>query len=237
MNKERLIANTLFFAVSFMIFFAFFNWIIPKSDTKLTKRDFLSQKVETFSYVAIGDSLTQGIGDTTGQGGFVPLLANNLNATYGYEIETSNYGVAGNTSNQILSRMQKNDDITQKLAQADLLTLTLGGNDVMAVIRKNLADLKVETFKKPAKSYQKRLRSIIELAREQNADLPIYILGIYNPFYLNFPEVTEMQTVIDNWNQATEEVSQEYQNVYFVPINELLYKGIDGHEGIVKTVG
>ena len=46
-----------------------------------------------------------------------------------------------------------------------------------------------------------------------------------------------MQTVIDNWNQATEEVSQEYQNVYFVPINDLLYKGIDGQEGIVQTVG
>ena len=27
------------------------------------------------NYVALGDSLTEGVGDATGQGGFVPLLA------------------------------------------------------------------------------------------------------------------------------------------------------------------
>lgn len=73
------------------------------------------------------------------------------------------------------------------------MTLTVGGNDVMTVIRKNLADLQVSSFRKPARQYQKRLRQIIELARKDNKDLPIFILGIYNPFYLNFPELTDMQ--------------------------------------------
>ena len=100
----------------------------------------------------------------------------------------------------------------------------------MAVIRKHLTKLSVATFKKPAKSYQERLRQIIELARSENEDLPIYILGIYNPFYLNFPEMTEMQEIINDWNDATD-------LVYFVPINDLLYKGIDGQEGIVSTSG
>lgn len=237
MNKRRLLLGVIGFLLSYLFFLALFNVIVPKSDSKLTKKDFLSQKVETFSYVAIGDSLTEGVGDTTGQGGFIPLLGNNLNATYGYEINSQNYGVAGNTSNQILKRMKDDEDIKESLEKADLMTLTVGGNDVMAVIRKNLADLDVDTFKKPAKDYQKRLREIIELAREDNKNLPIYILGIYNPFYLNFPEVTEMQTVVENWNKATQKVTKEYQNVYFVPINDLLYKGINGEEGIVQTSG
>ncbi len=223
--------------MAYIFFLALFNLIVPKSDSRLTKKDFLSQKVQTFSYVAVGDSLTEGIGDTTGQGGFIPLLGNNLNATYGYEIDSHNYGVAGNTSNQILNRMKDDKDIKESLEKADLMTLTVGGNDVMAVIRKNLADLDVDTFKKPSKDYQKRLREIIELARENNKNLPIYILGIYNPFYLNFPEVTEMQTVVENWNKATQKVTNEYRNVYFVPINDLLYKGINGEEGIVQTSG
>lgn len=237
MNKRRLLLGVIGFLLSYLFFLALFNVIVPKSDSKLTKKDFLSQKVETFSYVAIGDSLTEGVGDTTGQGGFIPLLGNNLNATYGYEINSQNYGVAGNTSNQILKRMKDDEDIKESLEKADLMTLTVGGNDVMAVIRKNLADLDVDTFKKPAKDYQKRLRKIIELAREDNKNLPIYILGIYNPFYLNFPEVTEMQTVVENWNKATQKVTKEYQNVYFVHINDLLYKGINGEEGIVQTSG
>ncbi|MGT2682141.1 SGNH/GDSL hydrolase family protein [Streptococcus porci] len=237
MIKRRFLAGLLVFFLGYAIFFALFSLLIPKSDTKLTKKDFLSKKVETFSYVAIGDSLTEGVGDTTGQGGFIPLLVNNLNATYGYEVISHNYGVTGNTSKQILTRMQENEDISKNLAKADLMTLTVGGNDVMAVIRKNLADLDVNTFQKPSKDYQERLRSIIELARNNNKNLPIYILGIYNPFYLNFPEVTEMQTVVENWNKATQKVTKEYKNVYFVPINDLLYKGIDGEEGIVQTSG
>ena len=28
-------------------------------------------------------------------------------------------------------------------------------------------------------------------------------------FYLNFSEITEMQEIVDNWNQATEEMVQE----------------------------
>lgn len=117
------------------------------------------------------------------------------------------------------------------------MTLTVGGNDVLAVIRKNLANLKVSSFKKPARQYQERLRKILDLARKDNQDLPIFVLGIYNPFYLNFQELTEMQTVINDWNKKTQEVVDDYDHVYFVPINDLLYKGVDGKEGIVQSTG
>ena len=70
---------------------------------------------------------------------------------------------------------------------------------------------------------------------KENKTLPIYITGIYNPFYLNFPEMTEMQTIVDNWNRSTEEVSKEYDNVYFVPVNDLLYKGINGKGGVTSS--
>ena len=211
--------------------------MIPKSDQELTKKDFLAQEAKHFNYVAVGDSLTEGVGDTTNQGGFVPLLSQAMTDTYNYQVTYSNYGISGNTSQQILSRMTKQEAIQKSLAKADMMTLTVGGNDVMAVIRKHLTQLSVSTFKKPATAYQKRLRQIIELARSENEDLPIYVLGIYNPFYLNFPEMTEMQEIIDNWNESTESVTDEYDNVYFVPINDQLYKGIDGEEGIVSTSG
>lgn len=223
--------------MSLVLSILLFNLLIPKSNPKLTKADFLKQTTKTLNYVAIGDSLTQGVGDTTDQGGFVPILAQALESKYGYTVHSENYGISGNTSAQILSRMKKQTKIQTALKKADLMTLTVGGNDVMAVIRKNLTKLSVNSFKQPAKAYQKRLCSIIEVARQDKSTLPIYVLGIYNPFYLNFPDMTQMQEVIDNWNTATEEVVKEYQNVYFVPINDALYKGIDGKEGIVQTSG
>ena len=236
-NKKNFLIGFAFFLASLLLFIVVFNLLIPKSDQELTKKDFLAQEAKHFNYVAVGDSLTEGVGDTTNQGGFVPLLSQAMTDTYNYQVTYSNYGISGNTSQQILSRMTKQEAIQKSLAKADMMTLTVGGNDVMAVIRKHLTQLSVSTFKRPATAYQKRLRQIIELARSENEDLPIYVLGIYNPFYLNFPEMTEMQEIIDNWNESTESVTDEYDNVYFVPINDQLYKGIDGEEGIVSTSG
>lgn len=227
----------IFFGLSLLLTFALFQGIIPRVNSQLTKADFLSQQAETLTYVALGDSLTQGVGDSSQQGGFVPLVAQELTSRYGYQTKSHNFGVAGNTSQQILKRMREDSQIGETLSQADVMSLTVGGNDVMAVIRKNLANLSLSSFYQPAQAYQTRLREIIRLARQDNPDLPIYILGIYNPFYLNFPELTQMQTVIDNWNLATQAVTKEYEGVYFVPINDLLYKGIDGKEGLVETAG
>lgn len=182
---------------------------------------------QVFQYVALGDSLTEGVGDLSNQGGFVPLLAQDLSNQFGYDMSLANFGVSGNTSNQILKRMQKDATIGQHLAKADLMTLTVGGNDLRKTLLANLSNLSINSFDKPVKEYSKRLREIIQLARKDNPNLPIYVLGIYNPFYLHFPELTDMQLVVDRWNQQTEETLSEFDNVYFVPINDLLYKGLE----------
>ncbi len=62
-------------------------------------------------------------------------------------------------------------------------------------------------------SMVKRLEKIIRRARENNPNLPIYVIGIYNPFYLNFPELTDMQLVVDKWNQETESRTRKFSGV------------------------
>ncbi|EIQ82277.1 SGNH/GDSL hydrolase family protein [Streptococcus canis] len=237
MNNRRFLSGLLFFLVSLGFAFLLLNILIPKSDSRLKKSDFLKSEQVAINYVAIGDSLTEGVGDLTNQGGFVPLLSSDMGEYFRAKVSHQNYGVSGNTSQQILDRMTKEKEIKTALKEADVMTLTVGGNDVMAVIRKHLADLQVSSFKKPARQYQERLRKILDLARKDNKDLPIFVIGIYNPFYLNFPELTDMQKVIDDWNDKTKEVLEEYDHVYFVPINDLLYKGVNGQEGIVQSSG
>ncbi|GFG46950.1 UNVERIFIED_CONTAM: SGNH/GDSL hydrolase family protein [Streptococcus canis] len=237
MNNRRFLSDLLFFLVSLGFAFLLLNILIPKSDSRLKKSDFLKSEQVAINYVAIGDSLTEGVGDLTNQGGFVPLLSSDMGEYFRAKVSHQNYGVSGNTSQQILDRMTKEKEIKTALKEADVMTLTVGGNDVMAVIRKHLADLQVSSFKKPARQYHERLRKILDLARKDNKDLPIFVIGIYNPFYLNFPELTDMQKVIDDWNDKTKEVLEEYDHVYFVPINDLLYKGVNGQEGIVQSSG
>ncbi|BDP66716.1 hypothetical protein EfmAA55_11450 [Enterococcus faecium] len=63
-------------------------------------------KKEKLHYIAIGDSLTEGVGDQTKQGGFVPLVANDLKDRYNLTaVETENYGVNGERSDQILTNV------------------------------------------------------------------------------------------------------------------------------------
>ncbi|HEL9599083.1 TPA: SGNH/GDSL hydrolase family protein [Streptococcus suis] len=232
MNNRKLIQDFVLFLLLTLVAIFLFHQILPSASSRLTNQEFLVAEKTEFSYVALGDSLTEGVGDTTGQGGFVPLLAQSMTNDYGYEVDYQNFGISGNTSNQILKRMKEKQELKTALQEANLLTITVGGNDLRKVIIKNIANLKLSTFDKPAKEYGKRLESIIQVARKDNPTLPIYVIGIYNPFFLSLPELTEMQVIVDKWNTTTEETVAKYENVYFVGINDLLYRGLEGEAGI-----
>ena len=234
MNSRKILEMILYCLVTFLVCFFLVNWLLPSAEPVMTKPS-TSAKKKVVTYVAIGDSLTKGVGDSTNQGGFVPLLAQSLTNESGLEFKAINYGVSGNTSGQILSRMQEKKEIRKDLKQAQLLTITVGGNDLRKAILEDTSNLDLDRFEKASKTYEKNLKQIIELARKDNPDLPIYVVGIYNPLYLNFPDLTELQTLVDQWNQRTEVTLSAYQGVYFVPINDLLYKGIDGKSGVTES--
>lgn len=234
MNSRKILEMILYCLVTFLVCFFLVNWLLPSAEPVMTKPS-TSAKKKVVTYVAIGDSLTKGVGDSTNQGGFVPLLAQSLTNETGLEFKAINYGVSGNTSSQILSRMQEKKEIRKDLKQAQLLTITVGGNDLRKAILEDTSNLDLNRFEKASKTYEKNLKQIIELARKDNPDLPVYVVGIYNPLYLNFPDLTELQTLVDQWNQRTEETLSAYQGVYFVPINDLLYKGIDGKSGVTES--
>lgn len=234
MNSRKILEMILYCLVTFLVCFFLVNWLLPSAEPVMTKPS-TSAKKKVVTYVAIGDSLTKGVGDSTNQGGFVPLLAQSLTNETGLEFKAINYGVSGNTSGQILSRMQEKKEIRKDLKQAQLLTITVGGNDLRKAILEDTSNLDLDRFEKASKTYEKNLKQIIELARKDNPDLPVYVVGIYNPLYLNFPDLTELQTLVDQWNQRTEVILSAYQGVYFVPINDLLYKGIDGKSGVTES--
>ncbi|GED47937.1 lipase [Carnobacterium maltaromaticum] len=183
-------------------------------------------KTKELNLVAIGDSLTEGIGDSTGRGGYVPLVAELLESKD--EIETvsaSNYGISGNRSDQILKRIKKDEKLQNDVKKADVIVLTVGGNDLMKVVRSTLLKVKEDSFIKPQKEYKERIEETFKELRSLNSDAPIYVFGIYNPFYLYFSEITEMQDIVDSWNETTQSVVEEEQKAHFIPINDILYKG------------
>ncbi len=229
----------LIVGIGAMLIYIVLNQAIPAAKPILeqTTTEVVKNQKENVHFVAVGDSLTEGIGDETKRGGFVPIVANDIEERYRLtSVELENYGVAGERSDQILKRIKKEKKILKNIATADILTLTVGGNDLMKVIQDNFFGLSISTLQKPQAKYQKRVAQIIEVMQSENQNAPIYVFGIYNPFYLNFPEITDMQKIVDNWNLATETTTKKFQNVHFIPINDLLYRGLDNEVGIDSTL-
>ena len=229
MNFNRLLKTVFLTGLLILLSFSFFNVLIPTATSRLDMkpREIISPQKQRIQLVAVGDSLTQGVGDETNKGGFVPLLANSLETKFPVNpVEIENFGVSGNRSPQILKRVKSDEKLQKNLKTADIITLTVGGNDLMRVIQNNILGLSVDTFKKPGEKYQKNLQELLDEIRTYNSKAPIYVLGIYNPFYIYFPEITEMQEIVNNWNRLTESVVEQEDQTYFVPINDLIYQGI-----------
>ena len=236
--RRWLIEIVVFVVAIFAIFTVISHFLIRPAGSELSNKDLKSALTQKrLNYVAIGDSLTEGVGDQTNQGGFIPLLSNAISEISDVNVVSQNFGVAGNTSTQIYKRMTKEKKIQSAIKKADVITITVGGNDVMKVIRTQLTNLTENSFEKPAQTYQKQLTEIFDFIRDNNPNAQVYVLGIYNPFYLNFPDITEMQDIINHWNQTTQETTAQQKQMYFVPINDLLYQGVNGSKGVTTSDG
>lgn len=183
------------------------------------------KKKQQIKLVAVGDSLTEGVGDDTKQGGYVGLIKTKLKEQQQVKTKTKNYGIAGETSTQINQRVQQNPDLQQDLKQADVITLSVGGNDVMAVIKKEMLDIDEAALASARKKYTQHFTQLLQNIRRYNAQAPIFVFSIYNPFYVYFPKMTKMQTVVTDWNKASKTVIKKQPNSYFVDVSEQLSKG------------
>ncbi|GAE46269.1 SGNH/GDSL hydrolase family protein [Mesobacillus boroniphilus] len=182
--------------------------------------------------VAAGDSLTQGVGDSTNTGGYIPYLAEQLeNEKTIKNANFENFGVRGNRTAQLLKRL-KNKNIQSSIEEADLIILTIGGNDLMKVVKENFSSLKINHFKTEQKLFTEQLQEIFFSIRNQNQEAPIVLVGLYNPFYNWFADVKEMNQIVDEWNGQSLTIVEQDGNSYFVDIHDIF---LNNEENLLYT--
>lgn len=182
--------------------------------------------------VAAGDSLTQGVGDSKNAGGYIPYLAEQLekektikNANF------ENFGVRGNRTDQFLERL-KHKNVQSSIKEADLIILTVGGNDLMKVVKENFSNLKLNQFKTEQKLFAAQLQDVFLSIRNQNQEAPIVLVGLYNPFYNWFADVKEMNQIVDEWNGESLSIVGQDGNAYFVDIHDIF---LNNEENLLYT--
>lgn len=171
--------------------------------------------------VAIGDSLTQGVGDQTDQGGYVGILERTMDSgEHDLAIHFSNYGKRGNRTDQMLARLE-DEEIQADIQKADIILITIGANDIMQVVKENFTDITLDLFTEERIHFEDRLREIITTIHDLNGNAEIYLLGIYNPFEMYFEEIEELNIIVNEWNQTSIKITNEFEKAHFIPIQDI----------------
>ncbi|MFD1433180.1 SGNH/GDSL hydrolase family protein [Lacticaseibacillus yichunensis] len=181
--------------------------------------------VKEMRVAAVGDSLTYGVGDATGSGGYVALLKADLASAGDYDVSTTNYGHSGDTSSQIMKRVVEQKKLRADMKKANIITVTVGGNDLMHVLQNHFFDITSKDIATGNTAFQKRLAKLLTELRSLNAAAPIYVFGIYNPFYVYFPQITAMEDSVKSWNKSTQQTIDGFKKIHYVDIDSVLSDG------------
>lgn len=185
-------------------------------------------KLKLVKVVALGDSLTQGIGDTTDQGGYPSRVAAGLHKQLQIKVESQNFGKEGDRSDQIERRLK--DSVVQQTAlkKANIILMTVGGNDLIKTLQSQIVGHSAievnDVVDKSLPLYQQKLSHLLQVVRDYNPKAPIYLYGNYNPLYVYFPNFETINQSVKSYNQINQKIVQQYGG-YYVPLFKRLTYG------------
>lgn len=144
---------------------------------------FSSAAKDPLNYVAVGDSIAFGAGVyNSTEACYAKIVAD----TNGYNYK--NDSVSGFKSAQLLEYLKTNDETIEDISNADILTLSIGGNDFIQeklpiLIFKALAFNDYSMFDDITEVFSGSFEKIIARIKEINPDCTILVQNIYNPRY------------------------------------------------------
>ena len=189
---------------------AFEDWYIPGT--------FILKEIHV---IGIGDSLTVGLGDEFKRGGYFNRLTNAMTSWQGVkDVEVTNIAVSGRRSDQLLRQLGEQETVNA-IKDANFVMLTIGGNDIMKIVKRDLFNLQEEAFYDELKKYSNRLNEIFTIIRTLNSKAIIIVGGLYNPFTVVTDEETGFEEILDEWNEAIEVQTELDGRSCFVPVMDL----------------
>ncbi|WP_261134102.1 GDSL-type esterase/lipase family protein [Bacillus sp. Marseille-Q3570] len=143
-------------------------------------------------YTALGDSLTVGVGSIFAPG-FVSRYTESIETAANRKVERHVFAKNGATTAQVLEFLT-NENVKQAIAEADVITITAGGNDLRKAAKKYFFMNDTTIFKTAINESMKNLSMMLHETRKikekRKEPYIIRMVGLYNPFpYLSFSEL------------------------------------------------
>ncbi|KGI01740.1 lysophospholipase [Oenococcus oeni] len=200
--------------------------LTPKSNN-----DAKQESNQNITVVFLGDSLTYGVGDTAGEHGYTGRVMKLLKKTYPqYKFSSYDFGKPGDRSDQILKRINQSSEQQQLLKKADLVIMTVGGNDLRQELLKN-ADTKsasslTSSVKKSSAKYETSLKNLLKrVAILRKSKSSLFIFGNYNPTFVNMASRKDINQDVKLYNAINKKLVKQQTNGYYISIFRQLTYG------------
>ncbi|MBM7693070.1 lysophospholipase L1-like esterase [Peribacillus deserti] len=170
---------------------------------------------------ALGDSLTYGLGDSKGHG-YVTSLQKKLNKEHPDQTyNVKSFGVVGQESGGLLKRLS-DPKVSKAVHNSDYIIVFIGTNDLVNSSKGNdLKGLPPRKLEEAKQNYLENLDHIVDTVEQLNHDVPIILLGLYNPYPNNGEKI---EAYIDDWNQSANQLVKDEMRITFISTNDL-FKG------------
>ncbi|MCI3922389.1 GDSL-type esterase/lipase family protein [Paenibacillus sp. TRM 82003] len=168
----------------------------------------------SYVYTAVGDSLTFGTGAPKDKG-FSQLVRDEAGALLA-SVDYRNHGVVGATTEETLERVRTDARLRSDLADANLVTVTSGGNDLIQAAMRMYLEGVARSMKPPMKRFAIRYRELIDelvkVNRTLERDARLIVTDCYNPF----PQVRDAVLWIQFVNRCIHRTAAAYPGKVYV---------------------
>ena len=172
--------------------------------------DALKAVIKVNLYLALGDSITTGYG-VQSQFSFPKLYADFLRR-HNPNLYLLNLGVNGLTTSGLLALIQNNYDVRSSITQASLITLTIGSNDLLHLIRNPNQTINTAQLPIIFNNLNKTFAQVGNEVRRLNPMATVKVATLYNPLPAG-PYALYMamaQGVIDHANASIVTMAKHY---------------------------
>lgn len=222
------------------------------------------------NYLALGDSLAAGVNENSELGlGYADFIAKKYVEQQGTIAFNKGFSYPGYTTNDVLNDIaanvtkpiydlnglsQNTVSIQQAIQQADIITLSIGANDVL----KNVTRTETGAFtfdpanvlkgiQDVATNYDKIFASIYAI----NPDVDIIVMGLYNPFpsIQNTATQTQLNTLVSTMNNSIKGIVEKNNGIFsetasliasntktYLPNPENIHLSEAGYEVVANTM-
>lgn len=138
---------------------------------------------KNLTYVAIGDSLTLGIG-TVRKTNFVSMYTKSIEEDFKCRVKVHVFARNGAKTNRILNYF-KQKKVRQAIKDADVITITAGGNDLKKIVKKYMRTKDESIIREAILLSMKNISKMIseiQTLKVGKSKYMIRVVSLYNPY-------------------------------------------------------